>query len=188
MKKSNKFPLSQSIISVRYSIVVLFLISFYTMSGQNIIPIRTLDYRAWITLTDSQDEFRGMFKEVKDSSVTLAKPVNSSSMYYNDYPKEIPVERIKNIRLRKYGRVGKGFGIGFLSGFAAGFIIGAASGDGNYISAESQGLMLGIPIALLGGGIGAAIGSAKITIPINGDMNVFKSSKKELRQYTKRKF
>jgi len=151
----------------------------------------TKKYRAWISLYDAPKEAKGFLLKAHHNSVTLAIPreKNVSDVTYDEL--SFDVEDIISISLRKRSNVGKGFGIGFACGVGVAMIAGLVSGDDESgwvrFTGPQKGLMMSPPIGLLGGIIGAAIGSAKIRIPINGNKDTYRSRKSELDRYSIRK-
>ncbi|MEN8224794.1 MAG: hypothetical protein ABFS05_05480 [Bacteroidota bacterium] len=52
---------------------------------------------------------------------------------------------------------------------------------------EQKGIIYGIPLAVLGAGIGASIGSIKLKFSINGNIQTFQSIQKDMEKYAIRK-
>jgi hypothetical protein len=139
-------------------------------------------YRTWVSLNSEPFNIKGVLYEIKDSSILV-----SSSVVIRDYSTDrfgminLHINDIETIKTRKNGNIGKGVLIGAITGFAVGGFIGLLSGNdppcpsGSWFclrySAGEKALMAGIPLAVCGAGIGALIGSIKVTIPINGSIN-----------------
>jgi hypothetical protein len=141
-------------------------------------------YKTWITLSPDQSKLKGFLYEKNDSSVIIRegfknfREMASQEITYDDLLNlpldysSIPITNIDKMKARKKGRVGRGVFIGALTGFAVGGLIGAISGDDppdTYmaLTAGEKALILGMPLAAVGAGVGGLLGSFKLTIPIN---------------------
>jgi len=158
---------------------------------------KTKIYRTWISTNSEPFKVKGSLYKVNDSSVFV-----SNSLRLLDYPAnrdqlvELHLENINTIKIRRMNNIGKGALIGAISGFVVGGLIGYASGDdppctpppGAWFcwttTAEEKAVNLGVPLSIVGAGLGALIGSAKIVIPINGNAYNFNKNKNELRKYS----
>jgi len=106
---------------------------------------------------------------------------------------KLHINDIETVKIRRKGRIGRGVLFGALGGFALGGIIGLASGDDDpnncffCLSAGDKALLAGIPLSIVGAGLGALIGSLKVKIPINGNISNFNRNKSKLRKYTFKK-
>ena len=83
--------------------------------------------------------------------------------------------------------------IGAVSGMAIGVASGFIAGDDPPcddpffcvpVSAEAKAIMIGVPAAVIGAGIGLIIGSLKVKIPINGKAKNFDMKKSQLERYS----
>jgi len=116
---------------------------------------------------------------------------------------KIDVRSIDEIKLRKNGNTGKGVLYGALAGIAVGGILGilyastaekhdegANTLEKSFNSATSSAqtvasaIMIGIGCIGTGIGVGAIIGSVKITIPIKGSLQQFDQNKTILNDYS----
>ena len=76
------------------------------------------------------------------------------------------------MKARRKGRIGRGVFIGALTGFAIGGLIGLIDGadpPDTFLAytAEDKAIVLGLPLAVVGAGLGGLLGSIKVTIPLN---------------------
>ena len=141
-------------------------------------------YKTWIKLNPDQSKFKGFLYEKNDSSVIIRegfgdfKEIDSKEITYDDLmtlPLEyssIPLSNIDEMKARRKGRVGRGVFLGALTGFAIGGLIGAVDGDDPpdtfmALTAGEKALMLGVPLAAIGAGVGGWLGSFKLTIHLN---------------------
>lgn len=120
--------------------------------------------------------------EIKDSSIVIRKNLNAPEL-------EIPVFDIGVIKTRKKNSVIRGIVIGAITGFVAGGLTGLISGDDPEniflsFTAEEKALALGTYLGLAGIGAGAIYGSVvKISIPVHGNMDLYKQNKYKLMKY-----
>jgi hypothetical protein len=146
----------------------------------------------------------GALYSVKDSSVLITR--SSSLTGYsgeNLYLSEIAAKDIDMIKLRKKGNQGLGILIGALSGLAVAVTMDVVvvskwnkssdSYDNGYNTPHDVFVETPKKIALVAGsvgilgvgiGLGAAIGGAKISIPINGNQKQFEKHKSMLHDYS----
>jgi hypothetical protein len=146
----------------------------------------------------------GALYEVKDSSILITR--SSSLTGYsgeNLYLSEIAAKDIDMIKLRKKGNQGLGILIGALSGLAVAVAMDVAviskwnkssdSYDDGYNTPHDVFVETPKKIALVAGsvgilgvgiGLGAAIGGAKISIPVNGNQKQFEKQKSILNDYS----
>jgi hypothetical protein len=141
-------------------------------------------YKTWISNNQDQSKLKGFLYEKNDSSIIIRegfknfKDINPQEFTYDDMmnlPLEyssIPFSNIDVMKARRKGRVGRGVFIGALTGLAIGGLIGVISGDDppdTYmaLTAGEKALMLGMPMAAIGAGVGGLLGSFKVTIPLN---------------------
>jgi hypothetical protein len=159
-----------------------------------VVPDRTEIYTTSISLNSQPKKVAGSLCQVNDSSVIVSSSLRLQDYTANRFKKvELHFENIETIKIRRKNSVGNGALIGAISGLTFGGLIGYASGDdscpsGTWCSftytAEAKALMLGVPFSIVGAGIGALIGSAKIVIPINGSNKTFNQNKNNLREYS----
>lgn len=139
-------------------------------------------YKAWVRLEGADRPISGALFAARDSAIHISGSFNPS--FYSSHPhpdsiltRKIPVNTIHHIKLRSSNAMGKGAAIGAACGFLLGMLAGLAMGDdppcssGTFIcirfTAAQKGLMLGLPLAVVGTGLGIAFGSIKINISIN---------------------
>lgn len=163
------------------------------LSAQDTIQMNKI-YRTWVSLNSEPFEIEGVLFKIKDTSILV-----SNSVVIKDYSQNkfevvnLFVTDIKTIKTRGKNNIRKGFLIGAISGFVMGGTLGLAQGDeprGDTwfgISAEMRAISYGVTGALVGSLIGAYVGSAKVVIPINGNINNYNRNKDELREYSLKK-
>jgi hypothetical protein len=155
----------------------------------SLFTLEKAKYKTWISIYSSSDALKGTLCEIKDSSIliaghSLAYPSSDISEMIN-----LHINDIETIKVRRSGKIGLGCLIGAAAGLATGLTIGLIHGDDpeDYLirfSAADYALIYGISCMVGGAGIGAAIGSLKIKIPINGSMDTFNKEKSRLRKYS----
>ena len=141
-------------------------------------------YRTWISLDNVPYEIKGSLYQISDSAVFVSSAVKIRHYAANRYEiTELHYNTINTIKIRRSGSVRRGALLGAISGFAAGFLIGNITTSEDWITGPEVGVIIGVPSALAGAGLGAILGSSKITIPINGKTNSFNQNKNKLREY-----
>jgi hypothetical protein len=173
-------------------------------TAQTSRPDQRPRYDAWVTSYPSQRVISGILLEVKDSSISLQREGTFRTQNQPDMSK-LDVRSIDLIKVRKKGNVGQGVLYGALAGLFVGGIIDVIwysswknqqeedinnLGDAiNYSMTKSPGAfaamatMVGIGCIGTGIGIGAAVASAKITVPIYGKQSEFNRNKSQLNDY-----
>ena len=151
-------------------------------------------YNTWVYLSNEPYLVDGYFYAMKDSSILISDS-NSKRDYFrsNFNTVELQIKDIKTIKTRRKGNKGRGVLIGALTGLAIGVITGFAVGDdppctGYYficspVSAETKAFLLGSTFAAVGAGLGALMGSMKVTIPLNGNTKNYHRHHSELKRY-----
>jgi len=178
-------------------IVLTTLCCLNSLSAQDTV-LKHRIYRAWLSLNSTPFKTKGVLYEVGDSSIII-----SSALVMKDYSAGsfqmagFHINNIESIRIRRKNNIGKGILIGAMAGMAAGGLIGLISGDdppcpqGSFVcfrfTAGEKALIAGIPLAACGVGVGAAIGSIKVRIPINGNIDNYNKSKSRLKEYSLKK-
>lgn len=144
----------------------------------------------------------------QDSEITF---ILNSGKDYLGYPLKPEISKINArsidvVKLSKKGAVGQGILIGAISGLVVGGLIdliyystwknqepGKASNFGDGLVKEVkrrpgyfaiQASLIGIACIGTGIGVGAAVGSVKITIPVNGSQEQFNRNKLLLKKYS----
>ena len=142
-------------------------------------------FKTWITLLDEPYEVNGILYALKDSSILLSNYKTYSEFIVDNNPTiELRVDNISLIETRKRNRMTKGIIIGAVSGFAVGGLIGLARGDDMDSSAGEKAIKGGISLAIPGALIGMLVGTVKVSIPIDGNLSIYKKLKKDLHQYS----
>ncbi|MCK4407749.1 MAG: hypothetical protein KAV44_08750 [Bacteroidales bacterium] len=152
-------------------------------------------YRTWVSLNSEPFKIKGVLYEVKDSSILVSRSVVIQDYSTDSFEiAKLNINNIETIKTRRKNSIGKGVLIGAVSGLVVGVLIGLIDGDdppcpsGSWIclryTAGQKALMAGVPLAVSGAGIGALIGSIKVKIPINGNINNYNRNKNKLRKYT----
>jgi hypothetical protein len=145
-------------------------------------------YKTWYKLSSPSCKEKGITFSVKDSSLILVRTMYyKPNTNYTDYDyMEIPYQRIQTFKAQKYGSMLIGATLGTLAGAGLGALFGYAVAP-----EDDDGLVIGV-FSFLGGAlglsIGAAIGSAKTIIPINGNRETFAKEKSRLENYSAKKF
>ncbi|MDX2444154.1 MAG: glycine zipper family protein [Bacteroidales bacterium] len=131
-------------------------------------------YKTWVTFMNNSLKFKGVLYEVNDSSITLSSSVGIDDYFESNYETmTFQVNNIKMISTRKKNNTVRGIWIGAVSGFGSAFLAGLIAGEGNTF-------FFSIPMAAIGAGVGAIIGSVPIGIHIHGDMNRYYRRRKML--------
>jgi hypothetical protein len=157
-------------------------------------------YKSWFNLIGGTITIKGNLYEVKDSSIVVSeagvfkKFVSEAGVFQKETRISIvdfytiPYEHIITIKLRRQGKLGTGFLIGFFSGFFIAHLIGVISGDDAdgwfRLTAGQKALLWCIPLVPIGSIIGTIIGSKRIVILINGDFKNFSSNRDKLKHYS----
>ncbi len=151
-------------------------------------------YKVWVYLNDTSKVEVGYLYKVTDSTVLISKNYRKLDNP-NLITMEFPIGRIENIKLAKQGRLGVGMLLGSTSGLIVGAIIGGQSAkEEQQECLDSGGWLCGLAglddIAggmtigtVLGFAGGAAIGSSKIIIPLQGSMELYQKYKEQLSEY-----
>jgi outer membrane lipoprotein SlyB len=153
-------------------ISILFLCSCYTEKT----------YITWVKSYEKAPYRKGVLTELTDSSLVIQ---------HKNVSQDIHISNIEKIRVRRRDRISNGAVIGALSGLALGIISGFAAGDDPPCSGwfclrwtAKEKAQAGAILGGIGGAmIGAIFGSAKTTIPINGNMDHYQKQKIKLKKY-----
>jgi len=171
------------------TIVVIIIIVFYCgiTYGQDSVVKKKI-YKTWLSL-ENDTKLKGILYQVTDSSLIVSKSlVVSGRLSQSLNLEEIHFRDINFIYTKKKNATGNGALIGAGAGLLLGVVIGLSSGDdsGGFISfsAEEKAMMTGSALAILGAGLGALVGSVKMTIPINGNHTKFNLNKGKLKAYS----
>ncbi|MGY8916120.1 MAG: hypothetical protein ACKVJF_13695 [Flavobacteriales bacterium] len=168
---------------IKIMLLLLFLGVTQIVAPQNISKKSNV-YRAWISILGSPDQIQGYLYKADSSFVTLTL---KNSFDFNNL-QTIESNRIDQIKLRKKGIIGKGVWIGALVGFGVGATAGLIGGDDpeGFITftKEEYALIYGVPISILGCGVGALVSSKKTTVKIGGDQQMYIAQLEKLKGYT----
>lgn len=150
-------------------------------------------YKVWVYLNDSSKVEKGYLYKVTDSTILISKTYRKLDNP-NLITKEFPIGRIEEIKLAKQGRLGNSMLIGSSVGLTIGAYIGGRSAreeqqdgldSGGWLGLAgidniAGGMMIGTVLGFAGG---AAIGSSKIIIPLQGSMELYQKYKEQLSEY-----
>jgi len=153
-------------------------------------------YKTWIKLVDGSEiklkwgsEINGILYQINDSSLSISKLLKFTD-HTRGFAEPINIDYtcIEVIEIRSGEKIRKGIAIGATTGFILGGSFGfLASGfahepyEGERIAAV---LGIGAFVGTCGALIGGLVGSAKIIIPINGNMAKFNNNKSRLKKYS----
>ena len=145
---------------------------FFTLATANAQKVKT--YKIWVTLVN-QEEIKGtLFAADEDTLVILGEDLTQIKFTPGN---------IREIKLRRVGKGGKGAWIGAVSGALVLGVAGLASGDDGWVPAEA----VAVGGAFFGGSIGAVAGaliaSSRERYIINGDRNTYNSLLPMLQKY-----
>jgi len=134
-------------------------------------------YHAWITTINNEKKHGGYLAEVTDASLTLSARNKDCQSNFN-------LINVRKIEFRKEGRQKRGMRIGMLVGFIIGGSLGYLDGDTPFLYStfhkEDKAIFFGFLSSGIGALAGWQIGSAKIKIPLNGNIN---GQKKAMSKY-----
>jgi hypothetical protein len=152
-------------------------------------------YYSWYRLNSNKEILSDVFTyEFADSSVTVVAKNKYTAGITPDVIDLhiIPAQDINQMSFRKKGKPGIGVLVGGITGALAGAIVGFARGDSyvyymeseSYVPAGVKAFWIGLAWAGLGVGLGAAIGSSKTKIPVNGDIENYLQNKPRALKYS----
>lgn len=162
--------------------LLLFLGSYQILSGQRSRPFRT-----WVEMQDERSVKKGYLGNLGDTSVSIfSAPFWSDSEFL-----KIPVERIDLLKFRKSERPGKFFTIGVISGLIIGSGIaatikeptGCSSSTMRCTDPRAKYIFYGVTTGLGLGGVGAALGTLKIRVPIGGKPGNYLRQKEQMKRF-----
>ncbi|WP_411766462.1 hypothetical protein [Winogradskyella sp. A3E31] len=163
------------------SIILLFVLSLNFFSFAQTESEKIKAYKV-IVITESE-RIEGFLHSADTSKLNVLEDVKDRE------PNLITVKNtdIRRIKIGKKGRVVRGTLIGASIGGTLGFIVGYADGDdqGGFfsLSKEEKGLISGITLGLIGGGVGAIIGTGKKKIDIDFNVTKYLNSLSEIKNY-----
>ena len=154
------------------------------IQDKELIKMKPKIYKTWVSLNKEPFKIKGVLYELKDSSTLVSNSVIIKDYSTNKFETiNLHMNSIETIKIRRNNNIGRGVWIGAVSGFVIGGLVGLV-GFQDDMMYPSTALIIGIPSAAAGAGIGALVGSFKVKIPINGDMNNYKMQKKKLKKYS----
>ena len=177
---------------------ILFLFVFiyfipHIINAQN-DTIGKSNYRCIFILENSEKALRGEIYQVKDSFIFFKQYIIKSekSAMSNFELVNIPVNKIKRIKVIKKGMPGKGLLIGGANGLVLGGAIGLVSGDDNPAdlfpaTAEEKAIAYGILLFIPGSIIGYIAGNAKLQMSINGNYENYLKREAQLIKFSIKK-
>lgn len=133
---------------------------------------------AWVIFTDSS-EIRGLLYSATEAGILLTSDnVNNT----------IDPAKISAIKIRRKGNVSKGAYFGAAGGAVVGFASGIISGDDKEedwfgFTKEEKGAMGALLLAPIGSGVGALMGTKRISIPINGNTETYRAQLATIQRY-----
>lgn len=173
-------------------LILIVLCSLNSLNAQDTIQKKKI-FRTWISFYREPFKINGILYEVNDSSLLV-----SCSLVKKGYSTDrfemakLNINNIETIKIRRNNNIGRGILFGTLTGFFLGGMVGLISGNDPPdtwfgMTAGDKAILLGVPLAVAGVGIGAAIGSIKVKIPINGSIKTFHENNSRLKNYSYRK-
>jgi small nuclear ribonucleoprotein (snRNP)-like protein len=151
------------------SLLLAFLMSFsYGLNAQN--NSKTIQiHKVWVKTMDGS-KTKGALYSADEQSIKISKNTSLS----NSNLIVIDSEKIDVIKIRRKGKIGKGIWIGAASGTGVRVALGFSADNGELkgLVATASGLFFGI----VGTGVGAAVGSIKKKIQINGNSELYISN------------
>lgn len=168
------------------NLVVVVLIALYSFNfgyAQN-TNRKIKEYKTWITTDTIPSKATGILYEVKEFSIVLINSVTTQDYSDELFKKvEIDVSNIEKVKIRRKNKSGRAALFGAASGLAVGILIGVISGDDPgsrgpgfnlAFTATEKAIGAGIPLAALGAGAGALLGTIKVQVPLHS-LNKLKS-------------
>lgn len=146
-------------------------------------------YQVWVHEYGSQFPLRGYLLATTDSTVILIRSLRQPE---NTPRHVIPVTRIKSLRFREKGRLGKSILAGAVVGAGTGFVIGQAQGDDPErnsfstpsLSAGEKSILNMFVLVPAGAGAGFIIGAFKKTVDIRGNPDNYRLLRPMITRYT----
>lgn len=158
-----------------YLILCCFCFHLYSQNKES----KSKKYKVWVELNDKTMS-KGYLTELKDSVIVIVNQEETESM-------ELPVSKIKQLKFRRKGKIGRSLAIGAGTGLVVGAIVGYASGDDEpgfmSLSAEDKSFVLGTMALPIGVGIGAIVGVTKSKYDISGELENYNRQRFELNKY-----
>ena len=151
----------------------------------------------WVFLTENDSIIRGSLYKVGDSSIKILPNIYlKQGLISNATVSTVNYNQIEKIYIRNKSNLKAGLFAGAVTGLIIGVSAGFLAGDDppcgrdgffcHPVSAKEKAILIGVPSAVLGAGIGLIIGSLKVKIPIKGKAKNFKLKKNRLERYSVR--
>lgn len=161
-------------------LVIFVICGLYFVNGQE-QDEQKRSYKTWVSLNNVHSTLEGVLCDVNDSTKKTSNSIIIQKIPTDIFSKvRVNVDNINTIQVRRKNNVGRGILMGAVSGFVlgglSGFIVANGSND------AGRAIMVGAPVALVGSGMGALAGSAKITIPIFGSNKNYNKNIDQLKQ------
>jgi len=172
---------------LRILLHVLFIIFLFHQLNAQETATKNRKYKTWVKKTDSKSRLVGVLYQVEDTKLLISNSFEHEVYDLNQFEyQDVYAYEIEKIKLRRKGSIGRGILIGVASGFVTGAIIGFVNGDEPchptcFIGGSAEDL------GLIGGVVGAVVGSLKISIPINGSESKFRYNLPGLKSYAYQK-
>lgn len=137
-------------------------------------------YHIWMTNTNSSYKHRIQLLDVGEDHIEI---------YQFNGLRKVKLEELGSISYRENGAIGQGIFRGVIFGALIGGAIGYLSGDDEpslffNFTKEDKAFMFGFSGAAVGAVLGGVIGAARIRIPIEGQSELFKQEKEQLKLLT----
>jgi hypothetical protein len=163
-----------------FSTILLFSF-FYSMAQEKHLQKPKIN-DAWVTLKTHPDIVKGILYQINDSSISISNSILRKNYEMGNFKtSNIEFKDIINIKTRRANSVLKGMLIGAAAGVSIG-IFGMSQEDiGEYRLLLTT--LISVPMAAIGGGVGALAGSFKISIPIEGSTEDLNKVKGKLNNY-----
>jgi hypothetical protein len=175
-----------------------------TIQAQTGSPEKRKGCQTWISTYESDRPINGVLYETQDSSVTVStRSISRPGSPGKVNMTKLDVRSIDVIKIRQNGNVGQGVLYGAISGLVVGGAMGIlyassvkksdAGGNDFEKSLNSTlssaaiavtSVLIGIGCIGTGIGVGAIIGSVKVSIPIHGSQEQFNLNKSMLNDYS----
>lgn len=170
--------------SIFKSIILLCLLivgNLKNISGQILFPTGPQKHFIWVHTMDKHRTNARYLSEYQDSSITIMDRKKNNKQIIN-------IENITYLEFRRKGDELRGFFLGAFGGCLTGVFLGLARGDDDTadffsLSAEQNAVLFGILLTPPGAILGSILGSRKIKVPINGDINNYNRQKKIIESY-----
>ena len=148
------------------------------------------NYQVWVESYNSSVIKTGILYDVQDSAIRISKNYDSRERHEGKFDvTTIDSKNIDVIKVRHKSSLGIGILIGVLTGVGSGILVGYAVHNSQPDNIDSglknASLTVVLPVLVAGSciGLGAALGSAKTHIPVNGSQEEFDEQKETLNKY-----